>query len=223
MAGGSTPGQGIPFGDAVVFATEAQQKTGVRAALILAVLQQESAMGRNVGTCNRPQDTRKYTDIMPGPVHFQNFVNNGRSCTGAASPCSWRDDQTVFLQIVRELGLSTDQPLSCPLPSGGWGGAMGPTQFIPSTWVTVRDDVARLAGVSTANPWNARHAVLATGVYMSRLGAANGGFTAERNAACRYYSGRNCGESSVPNTFYGDQVMQKASAFQIDIDFLKDN
>lgn len=224
LAGGSRPGEGIPFGDAVTFATEAEQLTGVRAALILAILSQESAMGRNVGTCNRPGDARTYRDIMPGPVHYRNYVNNGNSCTGAASPCSWRDDQSVFIQIMSELGLPPEgQPLSCPVAAGGWGGAMGPTQFIPSTWMTVREDVARLAGVPAANPWNARHAVIATGVYMSRLGASTGGFTAERNAACRYYSGRACGQSSMPNIFYGDQVMSKASNFQTDIDFLRNN
>jgi membrane-bound lytic murein transglycosylase B len=205
LAGG-VQGGGIAFGDAVTYATAAEATTGVRAALILAVLSQESDLGKNVGTCNRPGDARTWRDIMPGPGQ------------------SWRDDQAAFLQITRELGINPDgQPLSCPLASGGWGGAMGPSQFIPSTWLSVRSEVARLTGASLANPWNPRHAVMATAVYMRDLGAAGGGYTAERNAACRYYSGRACGQSSLPNTFYGNSVVAKANNFQNDINFLAEN
>lgn len=203
LAGG-IQGGGISFGDAVEYAEFASSKTGVRPALILAILSQESDLGKNVGTCNRPGDSRTWRDIMPGPGQ------------------SWRDDQAAFLQIMSELGLPPDgQPLSCPLASGGWGGAMGPSQFIPTTWLGVRDSVEALLGVSLANPWNPRHAVMATAVYMRDLGAAAGGYTAEVNAACKYYSGRACGQSSQNNTFYGDSVIGKANAIQQDIDFLE--
>jgi len=207
LAGGGQQGGGIAFGDALSYAREASGKTGVRPALILAILQQESAMGKNVGTCNRPGDSRTWRDIMPGPTSG-----------------SWRDDQTAFLQIMKELGLPPEgQPLSCPVASGGWGGAMGPTQFIPTTWLSVRTRLASMLGISATNPWNARHAVHATGLYMSDLGANTGGYTAERNAACKYYSGRSCGQSSMNNTFYGDQVLAKAAGIQKDIDFLESN
>ena len=64
---------------------------------------------------------------------------------------------------------------------------------------------------------------MATGVYLRDLGAAVGGYTAERNASCRYYSGSPCGKSKLPNTFYGNSVIAKANNFQRDIDFLRDN
>ncbi|MDP2651409.1 MAG: hypothetical protein Q8O98_02335, partial [bacterium] len=41
----------IPFGTALQYAEAAEDKTGVRAALILAILQQESNLGANVGSC----------------------------------------------------------------------------------------------------------------------------------------------------------------------------
>jgi peptidoglycan hydrolase CwlO-like protein len=204
---GDVQGGGISFEDALAYAREASGKTGVRPALILAVLKQESDLGKNVGTCNRPGDSRTWRDIMPGPTSG-----------------SWRDDQTAFQQITRELGISPDgQPLSCPLASGGWGGAMGPSQFIPATWLDIRNRLGSLLGISLPNPWNPRHAVHATALYMSDLGASTGGYTAERNAACKYYSGRSCGQSSLNNTFYGDQVLAKAATIQKDIDFLEDN
>src|SRR3989344_152474 len=43
--------EGIPFGDALKYAQSASQKTGVRSALILAILTQESDLGKNQGSC----------------------------------------------------------------------------------------------------------------------------------------------------------------------------
>jgi len=54
---------------------------------------------------------------------------------------SWRvdmhptRDQPVFSYITQALGLDPDRMPVSKKPSYGWGGAMGPGQFIPSTWV----------------------------------------------------------------------------------------
>lgn len=197
--------QAIPFGEAYEYAKEASSKTGVRPAFILAILKQESNLGSNVGTCNRPGDTRTWKDIMPGPTSN-----------------SWRDDQAAFLRITQKLGISPDgQPLSCPLASGGWGGAMGPSQFIPVTWESYENRVAAATGATVANPWNPRHAVFATALYVQDLGASTKTFTAEREAACKYYSGRGCQDPKVQNIFYGNAVMAHAEKIQVDIDFLE--
>ena len=197
-------GQGaIPFGDAYDYAKVASGKTGVRPAFILAILKQESNMGANVGTCNRPGDTRTWKDIMPGPGQ------------------SWRDDQAAYLRITKSLGISPDgQPLSCPLSTGGWGGAMGPAQFIPTTWESIAPRITSgLGGV--ANPWNPQHAIMANALYVKDLGAAAQTFTAEREAACKYYSGRGCSVPGVANAFYGNSVMNIATQIQKDIDVLE--
>ena len=44
-------------------------------------------------------------------------------------------DQPVFAFITQALGLDPDKMPVSRKPSYGWGGAMGPGQFIPSTWV----------------------------------------------------------------------------------------
>ena len=98
---------------------------------------------------------------------------------------------------------------------------MGPSQFIPSTWVLYESRLASALGVSTPNPWDAKHAITATGLYMKDIGAAGGTYSAERNAACRYYSGRACDTRKPTNYTYGDSVIKKAEAFQENIDFLK--
>lgn len=46
----------INFGQAVEIAQWASGQTGVRAAFLLAILTQESNLGKNIGTCNRPGD-----------------------------------------------------------------------------------------------------------------------------------------------------------------------
>lgn len=184
----------IPFGDAYNYAKQASATTGVRPAMILAILQQESNMGQNVGTCNRPQDALKWKDIMPGPGE------------------SWRDDQSAYLRIMKGLGLDPEgQPLSCPI-GGGWGGAMGPSQFIPTTWESYSGRITSVAG--GANPWNPKHAITATGLYLMDLGAGAKTYTAERSAACKYYSGKDCGLSTMNNTFYGDSVVKRADTIQ---------
>ncbi len=116
-------------------------------------------------------------------------------------------DVAPFLEITGALGVDWQTTVvSCPL-SVGYGGAMGPAQFIPSTWKLFQGRITANVG-HTANPWQAEDAFMASALYLADLGAASQSYTAERNAACRYYSGRSCSGS---NTFYGDQVMNRVN------------
>lgn len=206
--------EGISFADALDFATYAEGQTGVRAAFILAVLSQESDLGKNVGSCY-------VTSLSTGDGVGK---NTGRVFERVMKAPR---DTEPFERITRTLGLTWGAtPVSCPpgleyYSGRGFGGAMGPSQFIPSTWELYEDRLSRALSVSTPNPWEAKHAVMATALYMSDLGADSGTYTAERNAACRYYSGRSCDNRSPKNSFYGDSVIAKAEQFQEDIDFLK--
>ena len=202
-------GGGIAFGDAYEYAKQASTKTGVRPAFILAILEQESNLGKNVGTCNRNTNEPIWNEIMPGPTSG-----------------SWRDDQTIFKSLMKKLGRPlVGTPLSCPIKINGnysgWGGAMGPSQFIPATWQSYENRIAKAVGVSTANPWNARHAIHATALYVADLGAGAQTYTAEREAACRYYSGRGCSDPKVKNAFYGNGVMNRTVKIQANIDLIK--
>jgi membrane-bound lytic murein transglycosylase B len=202
----------IKFGDALNYAKEASAKTGVRPALILAIITQESNLGANVGTCNKAGQpaSKLWSNIMPGPKDL-------------ASRKSSRDDQTPYLKIVGKLGLNPDTtPLSCPIAGGGWGGAMGPSQFIPTTWISYENRIAAALGKSAASPWNAEDAIMATALYLSDRGAKDGGYSAERNAACKYYSGGACKDGRrPPNSFYGNAVMAIATKIQAQIDELQ--
>ena len=143
-------------------------------------------------------------------------VSSGAAVANVMKPTR---DVEPFLEITKEVGRDyTKTRVSCPF-SVGYGGAMGPAQFIPSTWQLSKARIASTLGVSVADPWNPEHAFMASAFYLTDLGAVSGSFTAERNAACKYYSGKVCGSKS--NTFYGDQVMAKASDIQANIDILE--
>lgn len=198
---------GIQFGDAVRYAQAASARTGVRPALILAILSQESDLGKNVGQC-------LITDLVTGDGKGKN--------TGNPFPGTMKAprDTVPFERLMKAAGRDPlNTPVSCPLP-GGYGGAMGPTQFIPSTWEMYEGRIKAALGVSAADPWNASHAVMATGLYLADVGAGGGTYIAEHTAAARYYAGGNWATSGQG---YGNSVMSKAAAFQKDIDFLEAN
>lgn len=194
----------IPFGDALQFATDAGKATGVRPAFLLGILTQESNLGQNVGSC-----------YMNDPA----TGNGKRIATGAFEDGVMKPTRDVapFLQITKELGRDPfTTRVSCPF-STGYGGAMGPSQFIPSTWVMFKARIGQALGVATPDPWIPKHAFMASAIYLADLGAGAGTYAAERNAACRYYSGRACDGRAPANTFYGDQVLQKANNIQVNM------
>lgn len=204
----------ISFGQAYDYALAASKTTGVRPALILAILMQESSLGVNVGACNlRDYSTGSGVSIKTG--------------TEKPRTMSPTRDVPVFLSLMSKLGRDPQTtPVSCwiAMYSGGsptgWGGAMGPSQFIPSTWRLFEKRIENATGASAANPWNPYHAITAMAMYLQDLGAVAGNEASERNAACKYYSGRSCSSSSA-GAGYGNAVMKKLYSMQTDIDKLQ--
>ncbi|MDP3763253.1 MAG: lytic murein transglycosylase [bacterium] len=207
----------IEFGVALQYAEAASAKTGVRAAFILAILQQESNIGANVGRCNRLQDTRKWQSIMPGPLHYSNYLKNGKTCKGPNSPCSYRDDQSAFVRIIDKIDRYDSPegiPLSCPY-GAGWGGAMGPSQFIPTTWELFASKISSALGIGFPDPWNPQHAIMATALHIKELiGTTGDPWVDQRTAACRYYSGSTCYPRGGEVLGYGNSVMAKVDKIQ---------
>lgn len=193
-------GTQITFGAAVQAAQWVSQQTNVRPAFLLAILTQESNLGSNVGTCNRPGDPPE------------------KSWRAVMKPTR---DQQPFLQITNDLGRNPDvTPVSCPMHDKngnqiGWGGAMGPAQFIPSTWLGWAPRVTAVTG-TTPNPWDIRDAFVASGLKLAADGAANGSRQDEWNAAMRYFSG----STNTKYRFYGDSVLATADKYQNDINNL---
>ena len=180
----------IPFGTALDYANVVSKQTGVRAAFILAVIAEESNLGANVGTGTWRVDMHNPRDTVP------------------------------FLQITARLGLDPDKMPVSKKPWYGWGGAMGPAQFIPSTWVLYEEEIGRLTGHNPPSPWDPTDAFMAAGVLLRDGGAAKGTLAAERRSALCYFAGcRNANKASY--AFYGDEVMELAAKYQRQIDILQ--
>src|SRR3989338_705204 len=154
-----------PFERAVELANKAFQKTGVRPAFLLGIIAEESNLGANVGTGNWRVDL-------------------------SHSRCA--KQREAFMQITSELGLNPDlMPVSKKAWYGYCGGAMGPAQFIPTTWLLYKNLVARHTGHNPPNPWEPEDAFVASALLLKDNGAAEGTYTAERRAALRYLAGSN--------------------------------
>jgi membrane-bound lytic murein transglycosylase B len=190
----------IKFGEALEFANLVSRITGVRPAYLLAVFQQESSFGKNQGSCYL-RNTSNGTGV------------GARTGSVIAKVMNPTRDVPVFLEITGKLGRDPlNTRVSCP-QSIGWGGAMGAAQFIPSTWRLFEKRIADSVGATIVDPWNPRDAFMAAGIYLSDLGANKQTYSAERDAACKYFSGKKCSSSSIVTT-YGNQVMQKAETIQ---------
>lgn len=183
---------GVTAEEAVKFGQLAAIRTGIRPAYLIAVLEIESGLGRNVGKCNRSED--------PPEKHWQKIMHS-------------RDHQP-FLTVTSQLGLNPDSTaVSCPQYVNGrrygWGGAMGPAQFIPSTWIAYASEVAILTNHNPANPWSIEDAFVAAAVKLARGGATVQTRIAEVAASKAYYSG-NSRCSTAPCNSYANAIQRKA-------------
>lgn len=190
------------FGEALDVAKTAAAIVGVRPAFLLAVISQESAIGRNVGQC-----------MLVDP----NTGNGKRISTGATVIRVMKPTRDVqpFLQITEALGRDPyNTPVSCWITAyvggspTGWGGAMGPAQFIPSTWNLFTDRLKNIFG-RPADPWGIKDSFTASALYLSDLGAGAQTSAKESSAASRYYGGSSA---------YARSVMNRASCIQSFID-----
>jgi peptidoglycan hydrolase CwlO-like protein len=194
---------GVPeiptFGQALEMAKYVEKMTGVRPAFLLAVLTQESNIGRNVGQCYL-KDPNTGSGIV---------AKTGKVISRVMKPSR---DVPHFLTICKETGRNPYNTLvSCPM-SFGYGGAMGPAQFIPSTWVMYKDRVRAITG-KAADPWNIRDAFLAAGLLLRDAGAARQTYNAEWRAAMVYFSG----STNPKYSFYGNAVMSITRQYEEDI------
>jgi len=137
---------------------------------------------------------------------------------------TWRTDmkssqKQYYLQICNELGVDPDKYPVSKKQWYGWGGAMGPAQMMPATWLGYKARISEITGNNPPSPWNVKDAFTASALYLANKGADQQTSAAEWKAAMMYLAGANWKSSSL--RFYGDQVMDRAENFQEQIDILE--
>ncbi len=194
--------QKIDFGTALEYANYVNSQLNVDPAFLLAILTQESNLGANVGQCYL---TNPETGAGVGK-------NTGIAFTNVMKPTR---DVAPFMEITNALGFNAfSTAVSCPIAGvAGWGGAMGPAQFIPSTWKIFESRLRAILG-HYANPWAPKDAFMASGMYLSDLGAVGNSTSSQSKAACKYYG------SGGATCSYSKSVMKLKAKIQENIDLL---
>jgi len=189
-------------------AKEAGKITGIRPTFLLGLLKIESDIGKNVGQCNcKGRVSCRYPEIQWKQIMTQK---------------NW----SYFEQITKELGMDINMaPVSCAVNGGKvqWGGAMGPAQFMPETWIkyNYKTRVENITGIRPANPWRIKDAFMTAALYLSDFGASSQKETNEIRAARAYLCGtteltRTCQIAGGANYTY--KIMKQASIFQNYVD-----
>ncbi|MEK7579719.1 MAG: lytic murein transglycosylase [Patescibacteria group bacterium] len=183
-------GQGISLEDALSYGQLAANRVGIRPAFLLAILDVESGLGRNVGTGN-------WIDDM-----YNCYLRLGR-------PSRAETEKRAFFEIAGKLGIDPNSVKVSAAPNYGCGGAMGPAQFIASTWLLYEARVAELTGHNPPNPWSIEDSFMAAAVYLANAGATKKTQAAEIAAANTYLSGKaNCRQSAC--RYYSNLVLSKS-------------
>ncbi|MBI2055935.1 MAG: lytic murein transglycosylase [Candidatus Sungbacteria bacterium] len=174
---------GITAEEAVRFADLAAKRTGIRTAFLLALLEVETgkqfedgliSVGTNLGTGHWRRDL------------YECYI-------GLKKPKTAEAEKNAFFAVTGKLGMDPEKMPVSRKPSYGCGGAMGPAQFLPSTWLLFEKRVASLTGHNPANPWNPEDAFTAAAIYLADAGATAKTTVGETRAAKAYISGKpNC-------------------------------
>lgn len=151
------------------------------------------------------------------PAFLLAVLKNESSWGEKVGTGTWRRDmhtrdQKAFVQICESLGLDPDKTPVSRKPSYGWGGAMGPAQFLPSVWLSYADKVAQLTGHNPPDPWDIEDAFVAAALKLTQAGAGAQNYNAEWKSAQIYFAGRRWNNKAY--YFYGDQVMETAAVIQ---------
>ncbi len=181
-------GGSLSFENALNLAEFAGAATGVRPALLMAILSRESGLGKNVGTGTWG------VDMKPS-------------------------QHAAYLSICERLGLNPDMMPVSKKAWYGWGGAMGPAQFLPRTWLGYESRIAQITGHNPPSPWDIGDAFVASALYLANAGAGAQTYDAEWKAAMIYLAGSNWWKPYL--SFYGDQVMNLAATMQEQINLIR--
>ena len=187
---------GITAETALRVADLAAKRSGIRTAFLLALLEVETGkqfedgvitVGTNLGTGNWRRDL------------YQCYINLGKRKAAES-------ERNAYFQITSSIGVNPDSMPVSRKPNYGCGGAMGPAQFLPTTWLRYADDVAQLTGHNPPNPWNPEDAFQAAAVFLAKAGATSQTDKGEIAAAKTYLSGNPSCTKSICR-YYSNRIL----------------
>lgn len=137
---------------------------------------------------------------------------------------TWRTDMkpnqhSAYLSICEKLGFNPDMMPVSKRAWYGWGGAMGPAQFLPGTWLGYESRITAVTGHNPPNPWDIEDAFVASALYLANAGATAQTYNAEHKAYMIYLAGGNWWKRYL--WIYGDRVMDLATTIQEQVNLLK--
>lgn len=182
---------GVTAEEAVALADKAAKRTGIRTAFLLALLEVETGkqfedgvitVGSNLGTGTWKRDL------------YDCYISIGKRGSAEA-------EKKAFFAITEGLDLDPDKMPVSRRPNYGCGGAMGPAQFLPSTWRRFETRVGNLTGHVPPNPWSVEDAFTAAALFLADSGAASQTTAGETRAAKTYISGSPSCSRYICNTY----------------------
>jgi len=195
---------GITAEEAVKFAQLAAIRAGIRPAFLLAILEIESGLGRNIGSGNWKDDMYDCY-VRLGTIYYPSrkahYLKRAES------------EKAAFFTIINKLNLDPNSVKVSAEPNYGCGGAMGPAQFIPTTWLAYEKEVARLTGHNPPSPWSIEDSFMASAIKLANGGANSKTFAGETGASRAYIGGRTTCSSSICN-YYANAVQRKAEQIE---------
>lgn len=171
---------GVSAEDALKYARLASDRAGIRVEFLLALLEVETGRqyedgvitaGTYIGTGNWKIDL------------YDCYVKLGKRTTAETQ-------KNALFAITEKLGFDADKMPVSRKPYYGCGGAIGPAQFLPATWLVFSNRVEGLIGRSPANPWNIEDSFTAAALYLADAGATSKTEAGEQRAARAYISGK---------------------------------
>jgi peptidoglycan hydrolase CwlO-like protein len=158
---------------------KASKNTGVPKGFLMGILGTETHFGSNIGTGTYKTDMN--------PAQRSTFV----------SLCKSLGYDPSKMPVSRRICYNTKAADHC----GGWGGAMGVEQFIPTTWMAYSDRVSNKTGNSPSDPWNLDDGITAMAIKLSNTpGVTSGSRSALKTATCSYLG--TCSASYINSVMY---------------------
>ncbi len=196
---------GLSAEDALKYAELAAGRTGIRVAFLLALLEVETGrqFENGVITAGTYLGTGNWKTDM-----YDCYINLGKRAAAESQ-------KNAFFAITEKLGLDPNKMPVSRRPSYGCGGAMGPAQFIPTTWLLFESKVAQMTGHNPPSPWNGEDSFTASAIFLADSGAKSQARAGELAAARTYISGRSaCPASGAARTAclaYANRVLSLAA------------